>query len=276
MLRQNSYINNHFKPASPLWEATSYTENIFYNYTDQQIEQLFTHTPARQQLPIIDSDKSIPAFDSRNRWPSCITPIKNSGNCAASWAVSTVDTFSDRLCVHSNTSIQLSAQDMLSCDSSDFGCQGGFLDNAWNFLKNTGVTTESCKPFSSGNGECPTCSIKCDNSEEKYIKYKCLKQTYLSFDIDAMQTEIMAHGPLQSTMDVYKDFLYYQSGIYVTDHKSYLGSQPIRIIGWGTQNSIKYWIAANNWGTRWGENGYFRIAIGECSVSSQMNGCNLA
>lgn len=33
---------------------------------------------------------------------------------------------------------------------------------------------------------------------------------------------------------------------------------------------MKYWLAANSWGTNWGENGYFRILRGEnhCEIES--------
>ena len=38
----------------------------------------------------------------------------------------------------------------------------------------------------------------------------------------------------------------------------------IKIIGWGvTEDGVKYWLCANSWNERWGENGYFRILRGE-------------
>lgn len=43
------------------------------------------------------------------------------------------------------------------------------------------------------------------------------------------------------------------TGSYVTGH-------AVRIIGWGDG----YWICANSFGKDWGENGFFRIAFGEC------------
>lgn len=36
----------------------------------------------------------------------------------------------------------------------------------------------------------------------------------------------------------------------------------VRIVGWGIENKIPYWIVANSWGRRWGENGFFRILRG--------------
>ena len=137
---------------------------------------------------------------------------------------------------------------------------------------NVGVVTESCIPYSSYNGTCPACKIKCIEPDEKFVKYKCPRIVTILYDKQEMQNEIMARGPLQSTMDVYRDFLYYQSGIFETDYKSFLGSQAVEIVGWGEQNSTKFWIAANNWGVRWGENGYFRISQDQCGISVEMTG----
>ena len=76
-------------------------------------------------------------------------------------------------------------------------------------------------------------------------------------------------------MEVYRDFLYYGSGIYVSDHYGFLGLQYVRIIGWGVENGINYWVCSNNWGTSWGERGYFRIAENECSINEEVNTCSV-
>jgi aminopeptidase C len=44
----------------------------------------------------------------------------------------------------------------------------------------------------------------------------------------------------------------------------FLVLHTVFIIGWGVQGDTKYWIAQNSWGDGWGEQGYFRIAEGEC------------
>ncbi|VDM79476.1 unnamed protein product [Strongylus vulgaris] len=46
------------------------------------------------------------------------------------------------------------------------------------------------------------------------------------------------------------------------------GGHAIKIIGWGVERGIPYWIVANSWNTDWGEDGYFRILRGknECGI----------
>ena len=272
VLRHNSFIIPGFHPSSCLWESTTYEENIFKNYTDQQIIHLFTPSHPHKNIDIIESDSIVPEFDSRIQWPNCISSVKDSGACAASWAVSTVDTLADRMCIQTGVHKPLSQQDMLSCDGNNFGCNGGFINNAWSYLVSDGVVTEACKPFNSSNGECPNCNTRCNNGE-KYTKSKCKSLFSIVSNKDNMQMEITSHGPMQASMDVYKDFLYYKSGVYVSNYQTYLGSQAVRVLGWGVMNGTKYWLAANNWGVRWGENGMFKIGQDQCSISLQMNSC---
>jgi cathepsin C len=42
----------------------------------------------------------------------------------------------------------------------------------------------------------------------------------------------------------------------------------VLITGWGEEDGEKYWKVLNSWGTRWGEDGYFRIKRGtdECAI----------
>lgn len=47
-----------------------------------------------------------------------------------------------------------------------------------------------------------------------------------------------------------------------------MGGHAVKIIGWGKENGIDYWVAENSWGPYWGDNGYFKIKMGECQFDS--------
>ena len=68
-------------------------------------------------------------------------------------------------------------------------------------------------------------------------------------------------------MTVYKDFTHYKSGIYKHVDGNKLGGHAVTIVGYN--DAEKYWLVRNSWGTHWGENGYFKIAYGECGFPSQ-------
>ena len=72
--------------------------------------------------------------------------------CAISWAFSSVEAMSDRLCtygVHANVS--LSAQQMNSCcDECGNGCNGGQITTPWVYWTNTGLVSNECEPCELG------------------------------------------------------------------------------------------------------------------------------
>ena len=49
-----------------------------------------------------------------------------------------------------------------------------------------------------------------------------------------------------------------------------LGGHAVRILGWGVENRVPYWLVANSWNSDWGDNGFFKILRGsnECGIES--------
>ena len=60
---------------------------------------------------------------------------------------------------------------------------------------------------------------------------------------------------------VFSSFMNYKSGIYSRPFLdfNFLGGHAVKIVGWGVEGGVNYWVCANSWSTNWGENGYFRI-----------------
>jgi len=86
--------------------------------------------------------------------------------------------------------------------------------------------------------------------------------------VAAIQKEIMANGPVEGAFTVYADFPSYKSGVYKHVTGSQLGGHAIKILGWGVENGVDYWLVANSWNNGWGDNGFFKILRGsdECGI----------
>jgi len=213
------------------------------------------------------------AFDSRTQWPGLIHPIRNQAQCGSCWAFSASEALSDRFAIATGkASPVLSPEDLVSCDTTDMGCQGGRLQSAWTYLQNTGIVTDACFPYGAGAGTAPQCATKCADSEA-FTKYKS-KDAYQIKGVEQIQTEILTSGPVQVAFSVYSDFMTYKSGVY---HKAWWhlfpeGGHAVKLIGWGTDSGQDYWLVANSWDTTWGEQGFFRIRRGtnECGIESQV------
>ena len=72
----------------------------------------------------------------------------------------------------------------------------------------------------------------------------------------------MKNGPVTGGFMVYTDFLYYKTGVYQHELGKFEGLHAIRIIGWGVENGVKYWLCANSWNEEWGDKGYFKFLRG--------------
>merc|ERR1711959_828382 len=109
------------------------------------------------RLPLKERDADFEAtaipshFDARLQWDECssIGRIRNQGNCGSCWAFGATETLEDRFCIFSKGKSQpwLSPEYLTDCDTHDGGCQGGFLDNAWEFLVGTGIPSNTCDPY---------------------------------------------------------------------------------------------------------------------------------
>ena len=53
-----------------------------------------------------------------------------------------------------NNNMTLSPQDMVNCAFESYGCEGGYLIPAVDFLVTEGVTRESCFPYLEIKKEC--------------------------------------------------------------------------------------------------------------------------
>lgn len=217
-------------------------------------------------------------FDAREKWPDCIHNMVNEGKCLSSWAIAISSVLSDRTCIHSKgvTNLQLSAQYLVSCDKNDNGCRGG--DNgkdAFQFLIDTGTPTEECIPFVSGNdGKDGTCTNNCVKGT--FEAHKCAKIVYGASEV-GIKRELMTSGPMFCRFDLFKDFEDYKSGIYYKVSEQLVErDHGAKLIGWGVENSIHYWMLENSWSMNWGENGFFRIKIGESAVCTVALGCETA
>ncbi|XP_054868648.1 cathepsin B-like [Amphiprion ocellaris] len=82
-----------------------------------------------------------------------------------------------------------------------------------------------------------------------------------------IQTEIYKNDPVEGAFKVYEDFVLYKSGVYQHVSGSAVGRHAIKILGWGEEDGVSYWLCVNSWNTDWGDNGkqrhvfyYFQVA----------------
>ncbi|CAG9824791.1 unnamed protein product [Phaedon cochleariae] len=60
-------------------------------------------------------------------------------------------------------------------------------------------------------------------------------------------------------------------GVYQQTSYDFLGVHAIKLIGWGEENNVPYWLVANSWNEDWGDKGTFKIRRGtnECGIEEE-------
>lgn len=108
-------------------------------------------------LPSLPKDIMPKEFDARSAWPHCtavISHIRDQSKCGSCWAVGSISTFNDRLCVlKGDNTTMLSADDPLANCNSTIpgsplptcvhpiygGCGGGQLEFVWKWYVESGA-----------------------------------------------------------------------------------------------------------------------------------------
>jgi cathepsin B len=241
------------------------------------------------------------SFSAIDNWPQCpsIGHIRDQSACGSCYAFGGVEAMSDRICIHLDKNVSLSAADAAFCCSScGYGCGGGQPAIVWSHWVSTGIVEEACYPYplpgcnhhipgSNGTKECnpnkeyptPKCAAKCTNTTWDGPGYQSDRHKGKSANsfrgANQIMAEIMTNGPVEAVFEVYQDFLTYKSGVYQHSKDShYLSNHAIKILGWGVDSGTPYWIIANSWNPNWGNDGFFWMLRGsnECGIEDSANG----
>jgi C1A family cysteine protease len=140
---------------------------------------------------------------------------------------------------------------------------GWWISDALNYVKDNGIPDEGCYPYIGQNQPCNTCTNWRDRINDSRITH-WQKIT----DRTKMKTALSGRGCLVADLVSYRDLKYYTGGIYEHAWGEKRGGHAVMVVGYNDADGC--WICKNSWGTWWGENGFFRIAYGECGIDDAM------
>lgn len=240
--------------------------------------------------PVYESpDGDLPtSFDWRNyNGSDWMTPVKNQGICGSCWAFSAVglsEAVTNIASNNPNLDLNLAEQYLVSDCSNAGNCNGGDVAVSLRFIRDNGITDETCFPYlDGGSNGCTYNSSGCDASRCTYASagecsdYRCTDRcsdwagrlrkiqsyTYLGNypAIASMKQALVDHGPLSVYMNMGGSFN--ASNIYTCLDNTYTNHAVI-IVGYNDPGG--YWIVKNSWGTSWGTNGYFNVMYDNCAI----------
>ena len=163
--------------------------------------------------------------------------------------------------------VSLSEQELVDCDvdGMDQGCNGGLMDNAFDFIiNNGGLATEASYPYKAADGTCKT-----KKSAATITGYEDVPANSESSLLKAV-----AKQPVSVAIDAGgSDFQHYSSGVFTGECGTEL-DHGVTAVGYGTDtDGTKYWLIKNSWGTSWGEKGYIKM---QRDVDAEEGLCGIA
>jgi len=217
------------------------------------------------------SDTMPSAYDWRNY--GVVSNVKNQFQCGDCWAFTTAANLEGQYALKYNKLLSFSPQQILDCDTMDWGCDGGYVDNALDYIKQTGGLYQ-WNSYDEGyyNGEpneyCLTSSSFIDNTSN--IVAKVDSWYYVTGDEDFVAQYLWENGPLAVSVNAAL-LQTYISGIIIDPGCSTVVDHSVLLVGYGVSTvGTPYWIIKNTWGPNWGENGFFRLLRGSnlCGVNT--------
>ncbi|KAF6327532.1 hypothetical protein mRhiFer1_008251 [Rhinolophus ferrumequinum] len=244
-------IELHNREYSQRKHGFSLAMNAFGDMTNEEFRQVMNGFQNRKQKngkmfrePIFAKIPS--SVDWREK--GYVTPVKNQGQCGSCWAFSATGALEGQMFRKTGKLVSLSEQNLVDCSRSqgNEGCNGGLMDNAFQYVKENGGL----------------------DSEESY--------PYLGRREKSLMKAVATVGPISVAIDAgHSSFQFYNKGIYYEPNCSSKDlDHGVLVVGYGTEgaasNSNKFWIVKNSWGPEWGMNGYVKMA------KDQDNHCGVA
>jgi len=185
-----------------------------------------------------------------------VTPVKNQGSCGSCWSFSTTGALEGAYKLKYGTLESFSEQQLVSCDDVDLGCNGGWMDDAFDWTaKNGGLCTEAAYPYTSGAGKNAACVTGCTANANVAPK----SHTDVTANSVTALMSAVAQQPVSIAIQANQAaFQSYSSGV-LTGRCGERLDHGVLAVGYGTENGVDYWLVKNSWGPDWGENGYIKI-----------------
>jgi len=226
-------------------------------------------------LPLLGTDSSsggaLPeSVDWRDR--GAVGPVLSQGKCGACWTFATTGAIAGAWQIATGTLPALSQQQFMDCATDggiNQGCGGGNMMAAFQYAEGAGICTATSYPYvARQHSSCLASSCDVALPAGSILGYRRV----MPYDEFALK-EAVAKQPV--AVGIYgesRSMMLYTGGVYTNAGCSRKKiDHGVLIVGYGSDDTMDYWLIKNSWGPKWGLDGYVKLrrgaqGVGECGV----------
>jgi len=238
---------------SAVYGPTQFADLTVEEFSDYYLNFKISYMPTDAERQYYEPRNDLPdSFDWREY--GAVTPARSQGMCGSCWAFSAVGNLEGLYKKKTGNIIDLSTQQLVDCDTQSQGCNGGFMDWAFQYIKEAGgLQSEESYPYEGMDNQCRF------DASKKVLEVT--GWTFMAKDENSIQVGLVDHAPMAIALNA--SFLqFYFFGIFDPIWCPTSLNHGVTLVGYGDAKK-PFWILKNSWGASWGEDGYFRMVRGK-------------
>lgn len=224
-------------------------------FTDMKVGEFFAKTSFPKRKSGCErydaSTSNLASIDWRQH--NAVTPVKNQGQCGSCWSFSATGAAEGAWAIKTDKLVSFSEQELVDCSKSygNHGCNGGLMDNAFHFMMDNGICSESDYAYTASSKEsCQTCDTVATVKSCRDVTPNNQQDLKSAVSMNPVSIAIEADTRV---------FQFYSGGVLSDDACGTNLDHGVLIVGFGEENNVPYWLVKNSWGDTWGDEGYIKI-----------------
>ena len=186
-----------------------------------------------------------------------VTKVKDQGMCGSCWSFAAIGALEGAYYLKYHHLQYFSEQQLVDCDTSDAGCDGGEMSNAFDWIQqhgtvyyihfidaSGGICLEDDYPYVSGESQSSgQCTTTCSPVPHSILK----SYTEVEPSCDACLVAAIAKQPVAVAIEAdHREFQLYKSGVFTAKCGAKL-DHGVLAVGYGeTKEGLKYYKVLSN------------------------------